>query len=442
MLEFYFSYRGVLKRLRSGALGDEMDRIAEHFFSLGYKRVSAKIYLSRIARFSRFAAMRCGSMPIGQDVVDSYLRRFSTDSPRIGAVSALGHARRVAPGQFIASVPSVVDDPGAPLLASFSDYLRRVRGLEPKSREGVLLGARRFLDWFRHHHPGQDVEALTAEHVLAAIEHRLSLSATSATRTAATSHIRTFLRFLHWAGHHDQDLARVVPRTPHWRPAHLPPRLAWDDVRRAIDVIGAGTPVDIRDRALLLLLATTGIRNGELRALQLQDIDWRAGEVFVQRTKGKRDRVVPLLEETGAALAEYILRARPKIDSPYLFLSFAPPVFALDDGDFHPGFDQPGGERGSRLPGSDDDSVEFLHFQTSAPARRNCTRQRSCDVHQQRRAEGRHSRRGNNRKTIVLPSSVAISKPCRKINVRQAAYRAQVRKPAMMAFRSGVKKFR
>ena len=101
-----------------------------------------------------------------------------------------GHARRVAPGQFIASVPSVVDDPGAPLLASFSDYLRRVRGLEPKSREGVLLGARRFLDWFRHHHPGQDVEALTAEHVLAAIEHRLSLSATSATRTAATSHIR------------------------------------------------------------------------------------------------------------------------------------------------------------------------------------------------------------------------------------------------------------
>ena len=96
MLEFYFSYRGVLKRLRSGALGDEMDRIAERFLSLGYKRVSAKIYLSRIARFSRFAAMRCGSMSIGQNVIDSYLRRFSTDSPRIAAVSALGHARRVS----------------------------------------------------------------------------------------------------------------------------------------------------------------------------------------------------------------------------------------------------------------------------------------------------------------------------------------------------------
>ncbi|MER9865360.1 tyrosine-type recombinase/integrase [Mesorhizobium sp. M0185] len=108
----------------------------------------------------------------------------------------------------------------------------------------------------------------------------------------------------------------------------------WRICRRALhgmtfgaqSMIGATTPVDIRDRAVLLLLATTGIRNGELRAIRLQDIDWRAGEVFVRRTKGKRDRVAPLLEETGAALADYILRARPKVDSPYLFLSFTPPV--------------------------------------------------------------------------------------------------------------------
>ncbi|WP_287205846.1 hypothetical protein [Mesorhizobium sp.] len=178
MLEFYFSYGGVLKRLRSGALGGEMDRLAEHFFILGYKQASAKIYLSRIARFSQFAAARCGLMPISQDVIDSYLRTFTTDTPRIGAVSALGHARRVAPERFIGSVPSVEDDPDAPLLASFSDYLHKVRGLEPKTREGVLLGGRRFLDWFHHHHPGQDLVALTAEHVLAAVEHRLSLSAT------------------------------------------------------------------------------------------------------------------------------------------------------------------------------------------------------------------------------------------------------------------------
>ncbi|WP_245310783.1 hypothetical protein [Bradyrhizobium valentinum] len=62
MLKFYFSCRGLLKRLRNGALGAEMDRIAGYFFSLCYKRASAKLYLSRIARFSHFAAAHCGHL--------------------------------------------------------------------------------------------------------------------------------------------------------------------------------------------------------------------------------------------------------------------------------------------------------------------------------------------------------------------------------------------
>ena len=326
MLEFYFSYRGVLRRLRGGALGGELDRIAAHFSELGYKRASAKLYLSRIARFSHFAAKHCSSAPIGQEIVDQYLLGFPTDSPRIAAISALAHARRVAPERFIIAVSDPVDDPEAPLLALYVDYLRKVRGLEPKSCEGILLGARRFLVWFRHQHPDKGLDAVTAEHVLAAVEDQLSRSVAPGTRTSATCHIRTFLRFLHWAGRHNQDLARVVPGTPHWRLAHLPPRLTWEEVRRAIDAIGVTTPGDIRDRALLLLFATTGMRNGEARALQLQDIDWRAGEVCVRCTKGKRDRVAPLLEEAGAALADYILHARPKVDSPYVFLSSAPPV--------------------------------------------------------------------------------------------------------------------
>ncbi|WP_245508567.1 hypothetical protein [Bradyrhizobium zhanjiangense] len=81
MLEFYFSYRGVLKRLRDGALGAEMDRIAGHFFSLGYKKASAKLYLSWIARFGRFAAAHCGSRPIGEAIKLSSIAIYA-HSPR------------------------------------------------------------------------------------------------------------------------------------------------------------------------------------------------------------------------------------------------------------------------------------------------------------------------------------------------------------------------
>ena len=85
------------------------------------------------------------------------------------------------------------------------------------------------------------------------------------TRSSTTSYVRTFLRFLQWSGLNSQDLARFVPRTPCWRLAHLPPRLAWEDIQRAIDAIDVTTPPGMRDRALLLLLATTGLRNKEIR---------------------------------------------------------------------------------------------------------------------------------------------------------------------------------
>ena len=94
MLKFYFSYRGGLERLRSGALGAEMDRIAGDLHSQGYKPASAKLYLSRIARFSHFANKRCGSEPIGTTIVDRYLLTLGAGSPRIAAVTALQHARR------------------------------------------------------------------------------------------------------------------------------------------------------------------------------------------------------------------------------------------------------------------------------------------------------------------------------------------------------------
>ncbi|RMI06330.1 hypothetical protein DA101_028775 [Sinorhizobium meliloti] len=68
-------------------------------------------------------------------------------------------------------------------------------------------------------------EALTAEHVLAAVEHRLSLSATSGTRTAATSHIRTFLRFYVGLA----TITKILPASSRGRPIGV-----WRICRRAL----------------------------------------------------------------------------------------------------------------------------------------------------------------------------------------------------------------
>jgi hypothetical protein len=85
MLELYFKYPRVLRRLRSGALGQEMDRIAAHFSELGYKRGSAKVYISRLAKFSEFAARSAGGATIEQDVIDRFVQSLRTATPRIAA---------------------------------------------------------------------------------------------------------------------------------------------------------------------------------------------------------------------------------------------------------------------------------------------------------------------------------------------------------------------
>jgi site-specific recombinase XerD len=330
MLELYYKYPRVLRRLRTGALGGEMDRIAAHLAEVGYKPTSAKVYLTRIARFSRFAArLDHGEASIGRDVVDRFLRARVTRSARIGAQTAIEHLLQFVPERFSTACLHHVPDPNGPLLAAYAEHLRQVRGLQPRTCDGMVLVARRLLEWNRDHMRGQHLSAMTGEHVLVLIQHLLSPSSNDHTRSATASYVRSFLRFLRWADLNDQDLARFVPRMPCWRMAHLPTRLTWDEVRRVIDAIDVANPVGVRDRALLLLLATTGMRNKELRLIELRDVGWRVGEVVVRRTKARRDRVVPLLQEVGDALAEYVLRARPKVQAPQVFLCHSPPARPL-----------------------------------------------------------------------------------------------------------------
>ncbi|WP_234819331.1 site-specific integrase [Sinorhizobium meliloti] len=198
--------------------------------------------------------------------------------------------------------------------------------LEPKTCEGLLLAARRVLTWYHARVPRQPLAAMTGEDVLALVEHLLAASSNNSTRSAVTSYLRAFLQFLQWSDRSSRNLARFVPHVPSYRLAHLPLRLAWEDVRRAIDTIETATPLGLRDHAIMLLLATTGLRNKELRSLELQDIHWREASVLVRRTKAKRDRVVPLLHEAGEALADYVLYGRPKSDSQRVFLVHGAPV--------------------------------------------------------------------------------------------------------------------
>jgi integrase len=87
--------------------------------------------------------------------------------------------------------------------------------------------------------------------------------------------------------------------------------------------------IDIRDRAIMLLLAVYGLRSGEVRGLRLQDIDWDNKVLRVPRPKQRTRASYPLADTVSMAIRRYLDKVRPKSEDDHLFLTMRGPFVGL-----------------------------------------------------------------------------------------------------------------
>lgn len=99
-----------------------------------------------------------------------------------------------------------------------------------------------------------------------------------------------------------------------------------------LNAVDRSTNVGKRDYAMLLLAKHTGLRAIDVTNLNLQDIDWENGEIRIVQHKTKRPLILPLENNVGNAIAEYILEARPTSTSPIIFLRTKAPYVPLGHG--------------------------------------------------------------------------------------------------------------
>jgi site-specific recombinase XerD len=109
----------------------------------------------------------------------------------------------------------------------------------------------------------------------------------------------------------DERLELAVPRVAHWRLSTLPRYLSDAQLARLLASLDASTACGRRDRAIVLCLASLGLRPGELANLRLEDIDWRAGCVLLRERKTRQGAVVPLPRDAGRAIVAYLREERP-----------------------------------------------------------------------------------------------------------------------------------
>jgi site-specific recombinase XerD len=119
--------------------------------------------------------------------------------------------------------------------------------------------------------------------------------------------VRAFLR--HALGPDRVPDARLGPR----RARRLPDAPAAGEIERTLETLEGEGPIALRNRALVELVYSAGLRSAEAVGLDLGDVDFEQELVHVRRAKGGKERVVPLGEEAALWLGRYLREARPEL---------------------------------------------------------------------------------------------------------------------------------
>jgi integrase/recombinase XerD len=143
--------------------------------------------------------------------------------------------------------------------------------------------------------------------------------------------LRVFLRFLYLHGYTEKDLSHSVPKQNKYSFPAVPS--TWDptEVMCMLDAIDRGSPLGKRDYAILILVVKLGIRAGDIKAMQLANLNWSSKTITITQEKTKVEVTYPILHDVGWALIDYLQNARPICDVPYLFVRLNAPFEAFGE---------------------------------------------------------------------------------------------------------------
>ncbi len=322
--------RGPAPAVMSGPLALSESLLRAELAHLGYAAPSVREAVRMLARLSGWMAQRdMAAADLTSAAVEAFVaarREVCRSEP--GARRSLTAVLRVLRGAGVApdrAVPTVTAVEA--LLADYRAYLVGERGLAAESVRCYGAQARTVLTQL----PAPLDVALARLDAAAVTAWVVRESATAGSVWSAKARVtamRSLLRYLHVAGYLATPLVAAVPAVAGWRLSALPRSLAREQVAALLAAPDTGTAAGRRDRAILLVLARLGLRGGEVAALRLVDVDWRAGEVVV-RGKASRVERLPLPSEVGEALACYLTSARPRCGCLALFVTARAPYQAL-----------------------------------------------------------------------------------------------------------------
>jgi site-specific recombinase XerD len=335
LFETLFHYPGVITRHRTAPFAEARERFLNHCISQG-------LAVPTVLRHARELLVIAERIDVGQTVdlptITAAADLWAHEQHQRHRVRDLHWSRTLFVQtatswlRFLGCLGAPNDEisPGAEQLADFAVYQQDERGLSPATIRGQGWHAEKFLSWLNQQNRDFDhVSLADVDAFLASLGKqgwgRVSLA------TSAKA-LRAFFRHAARRGWCAASVAAGIGGPRLFQHEGLPAGPAWPDVQRLIAGSGGDSPRDIRDRAILMLLATYGLRSGEVARLCLQDLDWDREVISITRPKPRRTQQYPLVSEVGEAILRYLQDVRPRCTRREIFLTLKPPFRQLSQG--------------------------------------------------------------------------------------------------------------
>lgn len=333
MIETYFSRKPTINRFRHGPLGSDLEDIATTLHQQGYAHNTIRRYVRGCDHFGQWLFQHGYAITeVNQTVVQHYLGglRRSPSGYLPKASEGLSHLLKLWRQQE--RLPESPEDPrteSEQWLLRYEHYLDQVCGAAASTRSHYLRMVRRFLATCFGSDPVA-WQSLQASQIAAFVKHEAATKHGGGRKLPSTA-VRSFLRFLVFSGEIVPGLEAAAPTPRQWTHDVIPPRLTDEEVDRALALYSSQTPTDLRNRAILMLLSRLGCRAHEVVSLCLEDINWNEGHIVIRSSKTHHHRVLPLAQDVGGALADYLRWARPTTTSRVIFLHCRAPFRPFSD---------------------------------------------------------------------------------------------------------------
>lgn len=195
-------------------------------------------------------------------------------------------------------------------ISQYENYMRHERGLSEVTIHRRVQFTRIFLNYIHQRHA--TLRSLKIEIIDSFFDRKRNID--KCERISMHSYIRLLRAFLRYAEEHSwcqKGLADAIKIPRLYKDENIPYGPTWNEVKKLIASTKGNHPKNIRDRAILMLLAIYGLRCSEVSKLRLDDIDWENEIIYLKRAKNAKPQQFPLSNSVGITILRYLREVRP-----------------------------------------------------------------------------------------------------------------------------------